>query len=455
MSHGFGVTPRAMAFLPSKTRRRAIFTLGLPIIAGMLSQNVLNIVDTAMVGTLGDVALAATGLGGFANFMAVSFIMGLSSGVQAISARRLGENRHDVLAVALNAGLLFAFVWAVPWTWLLHWASPAIFAFLIDDPAVAAEGVPYLQVRLLSAFAVGINSAFRGYWNGINRPQLYMRTLIVSHITNLILNWVLIYGNLGAPAMGTFGAGLASAIATYVGAVTYLFLGFQQARGNGFLTIRPNQAIFKSLAQLTLPAGFAQFSLATGYTALMWIVAKTGTASVAAANVLLNVTLVTILPGIAFGLVAASMVGQALGRKDPDDAARWGWDVVRVATVVLGVMGLPMIVVPDLILSGFLHDPETRALAVIPLQLVGATIGVDAIGLVLLNALYGAGASRRVLLVGTGMQWGVGLPLAYIFGPILGWGLAWIWGAMMLYRCSQALIFSIMWKKRGWANIAV
>jgi len=441
--------------LPPKPRRKAIFALGLPIIAGMLSQNVLNVVDTAMVGTLGDVALAATGLGGFANFMAVSFIMGLSAGVQAIAARRLGENRHDVLAVALNAGLLFAFVWAVPWTWLLHWAAPAIFMFLIDDPAVAAEGVPYLQVRLMSALAVGINSAFRGYWNGINRPQLYMRTLIVGHMTNLFLNWVLIYGNLGAPAMGTYGAGLASAIATYVGALTYLFLGFRQARENGFLTIRPDRAMFRSLTKLTLPAGFAQFSLATGYTALMWIVAKTGTSSVAAANVLLNVTLITILPGIAFGLVAASMVGQTLGRKDPDDAAQWGWDVVRVAVIVLGLMGLPMVLVPDLILSGFLHDPATRALAVVPLQLVGGTIGIDAVGLVLLNALYGAGASRKVLIVGTAMQWGVGLPLSYLFGPILGWGLAWMWGAMMLYRGGQAIIFAIMWKKRGWANIAV
>ena len=76
----------------------------------MASQNLLNVVDTAMVGSLGDVALAATGIGGFATFMAVSFIMGLSAGVQAIAARRLGEDRHDVLAVALNAGLVLAVV---------------------------------------------------------------------------------------------------------------------------------------------------------------------------------------------------------------------------------------------------------------------------------------------------------------------------------------------------------
>ena len=104
-----------MSLLPSRKRRATIIGLGLPIIAGMASQNVLNVVDTAMVGSLGDVALAATGIGGFANFMAVSFIMGLSAGVQAIAARRLGEDRHDILAVALTAGLVLAVVWAIPW----------------------------------------------------------------------------------------------------------------------------------------------------------------------------------------------------------------------------------------------------------------------------------------------------------------------------------------------------
>ena len=98
-----------MSWLPSKPRRAQIFALGLPIIAGMLGQNVLNIADTAMVGALGDVSLAATGLGGFATFMATSFIMGLSAGVQAIAARRLGENRTDVLAIALNARTAICF----------------------------------------------------------------------------------------------------------------------------------------------------------------------------------------------------------------------------------------------------------------------------------------------------------------------------------------------------------
>ena len=421
----------------------------------MASQNLLNVVDTAMVGTLGDVALAATGIGGFATFMAVSFIMGLSAGVQAIAARRLGEDKHDILAVALNAGLVLALIWAIPWTALLHGLAPQLFTFLVDDPAVAAQAVPYFQVRLLGALGVGINFAFRGYWNGINQPKLYMSTLIVSHVSNLFLNWVLIYGNLGAPALGTLGAGMASAIATYVAALTYIVLGIRMALPHGFLRAWPSRSDIKGLIKVAFPASLAQFFMATGYTAFMWVVGQTGTAELAAANVLLTVTLVAVLPGLAFGFVAASLVGQALGRGDVEDAEAWGWDVVRMGVLTLGLMGLPMLLIPEILLSFFLHSPETVALAVPPLRLVGATIGIDAIGLVLLNALYGAGHSRPVMVVGTSLQWGVGLPLAYLFGPVLGMGLLWMWGATMLYRGGQAAIYAWMWRRRRWANVSV
>ena len=444
-----------MTLLPSRDRRATIIALGLPIMGGMASQNILNLVDTAMVGTLGDTALAATGMGGFANFMAISLIMGLSAGVQAIAARRLGEERHDVLAIALNAGLIIAVVWSVPWIAALHHLAPSLFGLLLDDPAVIAEAVPYFRVRCMAALGVGINFAFRGYWNGINLPKLYMGTLILAHITNLFLNWVLIFGNLGAPALGTVGAAIASTTATYVASLTYIGLGLRLAVKNGFLHTRPTADTFKSLLKLALPASIAQFFMATGYTTLMWIVGQTGTAQLAAANVLLTVTLVAILPGLAFGFVAASLVGQALGRGDPDDAEAWGWDVVRVACLGLGLLGIPMIVTPELLLSGFLHDKATLALAVAPLRLVGATISIDAVGLVLLNAMYGAGNSRPVMFTGIFMQWCIGLPLAYLFGPVMGYGLLWMWGAMMIYRSGQSIIFAYMWRQRTWSKITV
>ncbi|MDH3728808.1 MAG: MATE family efflux transporter, partial [Myxococcales bacterium] len=157
--------PKAHLLYVPVERRRRILGLALPIIGGMLSQNVLNLVDTAMVGTLGDAALAGVGLGGFANFLLSSFVLGLSAGVQAMAARRVGEGRRAETAIPLNGGLLIALIIAVPWSATLIALAPEYFPWLTTDPSVVEQGVPYLRARLFAMAAMGMNFAFRGYWN--------------------------------------------------------------------------------------------------------------------------------------------------------------------------------------------------------------------------------------------------------------------------------------------------
>jgi len=164
---------------------------------GMVSQNVLNLVDTGMVGVLGDAALAAVGVASFANFLAIAFIMGMATGVQAMSARRKGEGRLDETAIPLNGGLLLVAVLALPASALLFWGAPALFPFLNDDPAVIELAVPYWQARLVAMVFVGMNFAFRGYWNAVDLSRLYLRTILLMHAVNIFLNYALIFGHFG------------------------------------------------------------------------------------------------------------------------------------------------------------------------------------------------------------------------------------------------------------------
>jgi putative MATE family efflux protein len=438
-----------------RSRLGSIVAIALPIMGGMASQNLLNLVDTAMVGTLGATALAAVGLASMVNFAATAFITGLSTGVQAMAARRKGEGRDAETGVPLNGGLLVATALAIPLSVALIAVAPWLLSLLADDPALVATASPYLRVRLVAMVALGANFAFRGFWNGIGRSRIYMRTLVVMHVANVVLNWVFIFGNLGAPALGATGAGLATTIATFLGTAYYVALGLRHARGNGFLRGLPDAATLRTMLRLAIPSGIQQLFFAAGMTALFTIVARVGTEQTAAANVIINITLVAILPSLGLGLGAASLVGQALGRGDPDDAERWGWDVVRVATLLLVAIGLPMLVVPDLLLSGFIHDPATLALGRTPLRLVGLTIWLDGVGLVLLQCLLGAGATRTVLVISVGMQWGVFLPAAWLIGPTLGFGLLGIWLAQACYRGAQAAVLAGVWRRRTWTAIKV
>ncbi len=442
----------------AQDRVRRILDLALPVIAGMISQNVLNLVDTAMVSRLdhSDAALAAVGYGGFSLFVAQSIILGLSTGVLAAAARRKGEGRSSETAWFLNAALLIIALVAPVISLLLILAIPYVYPLINDDPQVMALGIPYLQIRAFGIIFVAMNFSFRGYWNAIDMTRLYMFTLILMHSVNIFLNWVLIFGNLGVPAMGVQGAGLASVCALCFGSSLYFLCGMRFARDFGFLKRLPAREDIKCLVKISLPSGVHQIFFSAGWLGLFWIIGKVGTAEVAAGNVLVNVTLVAWLPGMGLGLAASTLVGQALGRGRPEEAARWGWDVVKIAAVGLTVLGLPMVLVPRELLSAiYTLDPRTLEIALWPLRLIGLSMIFEAVGTILQNALLGAGDTRRVMKVAIINQWILFMPAAYVVGPVLGYGLTGIWLCQVAYRMLQAGVFSLLWRQRRWARIPV
>ena len=430
----------------------------MPVIAGMVSQNVLNLVDTAMVSRLdhSNAALAAVGYGGFALFLTQSIILGLSTGVQASAARRKGQGRQNETGHYLNAALIIIVVLAPLLSLTLYFVIPRLYPYMNHDPEVIALGVPYLQIRAFSILFVAMNFSFRGYWNAVDLTRLYMTTLISMHALNIVLNYILIFGHWGAPALGVRGAAYASLIALGFGTSIYFIFGLRYARQYGFLTRLPPREDVIRLIQLSLPNSIQQMFFSAGFLTLFWIIGQVGTAEVAAANVLMNLMLVAFLPGLGFGLAAATLVGQALGRGDADDASRWAWDVVKVAIVAMGLLGLPMVLFPELLLTTiYTLKPATLAVALWPLRLVGMSMVFEAIGTVLQNSLLGAGDTRRVMAVAITNQWLVFLPCAYLIGPFAGLGLTAIWLLQVVYRCLQALVFAQFWHSRQWAHIRI
>lgn len=438
---------------PAQPRRGRILRLALPIIGAMVSQNLLNLVSLAFVGVLGDQAIAAVGYGSFANFMSIAFITGLAAGVQAMAARRKGAGAESETAVPLNGGLLLAIGFGIPIAALSYLIAPSAFPLLTDDPEVARLGTAYLQIRLLAVPSIGMNFAFRGYWNAVDLSKVYLRTLIVMHLVNAGLDYVLIFGMFGAPELGVDGAAWANVTANWIGTGYYFVQAFVRARRNGFLHGVPSASTLLTMLRTSVPAALQQFLFAAGMTAFFVIIGKLGTAEVAASNVLLNLMLVALLPAMGFGIAAASLVGQALGQRDPRDARRWGWDVVRTAVPVVTAIASVGVLSPDLVLGVYLHDPTTLALARWPLRVMALSLPLDVIGAVLLNALLGAGDSARVLVISTGMQWLVFLPIAYLVGPTLGLGLTAIWIANVLYRLVQSGIFASVWASDRWTHI--
>ena len=441
-----------MINLPSADRRRQIFHIALPIMGGMASQNILNVVDTAMVGSLGDAALAAAGVGSFANFMCIALIMGISTGVQAMAARRLGEGRDAETAIPLTGGLLLVLLAGIPLMIALLLAAPSLFAALNSDTSVREVGIPYLEIRVASMIAVGMNFAYRGYLSAVHQTQWYLRTIVLMHALNIFLNWVLIFGNLGAPALGLYGAGLATTISLYIGTMLYTVIVWRKARDNGFLKGVPQRDTMMTMIRVSIPSGIQQFLFAGGMVALFWIIGQIGTAELAAANVLMTLMLVGILPGMAFGISAATLVGNALGRGQPEDAKLWCYQAAWMTAILIGVLGLIMAVFHQPILGIFIENPDTLALAIWPLLLTSVLLCIDSFGMVCMQGHYGAGDAKRVMLIAVTMQWVVFLPTAYWLGPVAGYGLLAIWIWQAVYRTVQSGIFVWSWHHGSWAS---
>ncbi|MFC3285288.1 MATE family efflux transporter [Litchfieldella rifensis] len=439
--------------LPERSRRDIILRLALPIIAGMLSQSLLNLIDAALVGSLGEIALAGVGIGGYAMFLITAMVFGLSSGVQAQTARRHGEQAWHRRAVALNAGLVIALAVALPLMLVCLWQAPRLLWLINQDLGVNRVAVEYFRWRVAGLIPVAMIFCFRGYWNGIQQTGIYLRIILVMHLINVLASIGLIFGYLGLPEMGAAGAGAGTTLSLFAGLAIWSLFSVKGAASSGFLVRLPRRDTFVATLRLATPHSFQQLWFAAGYAVLFWILGQLDTASVAVGHVLVNLSLFLILPGVGLGLAAMSLVGQAMGRDAHGDAHRWGWDVVRVAWACLALLALPMMVIPDLVLGIFLHNEALIEMGRVPLQLTALMIVLDAAALVLGQALLGAGANRTVMTTTLATQWLIFLPLAWWVGVTLDYGLLGIWWAQLGYRCLNSLWFAVIWQRRRWQRL--
>lgn len=434
------------------TRRQTILRLALPIMAGMLTQSLLNLIDAALVGRLGAEELAAVGIGGYAMFLVSATVFGLMSGVQAQVARRHGEQALERRSDPLRAGLTLGFAVAVPLVALCLWQAPSLLALINDDPGISHIAVDYFRWRVISLLPIALIFCFRGYWNGVQQTGIYLRIMLVMQLVNLFASIGLIFGLWGLPTLGASGAGLGTTLSLVVGLL--LWAGVTRRHLPSPCNWPPIDDLL-TIIRLAAPHSFQQLWFAGGYAVLFWILGQVGTASVAVGHVLINLSLLLILPGVGFGMAAMSLVGEALGRDAPEIAHRWGWDVVRMAWLCLVIMALPMLVLPEQVLGLFLHRAELIEMGIEPLRLTALMIVVDAAALVFTQALLGAGAQGTVMTLTLSTQWLMFLPLAWWFGVHQGWGLVGIWWCQLGYRILNSLVFVLIWQRRRWQTVTL
>lgn len=446
---------------PLRVRVRRIVSLSLPIIGGMTSQLVMMIADTIMVGQLDEsaLAIAALGFGGFASGVIADFVIGIGAGVQTIAARRMGEGRARESGFALTEALKISIVFGLPLALLGALIAPGMAALLTDDPHILREATPFLALRNFNWVFIMLTFSFRGFFNGISQPRIYLMVIFLMQILNVLAGYVFIFGWGPAPSLGVTGAGIGSLIATALGALIYVLVARYYGATHGALQSAPpgpaRRELRAALLKLSLPAALAGFAASSGFVVFLKLTGLVGVAETAATVILINVAFTFLFPSIGFGLAAATLVSENLGAGRAKAAFRAGRETMWVGALSLASLGFLLFVFARPIIATFTDDPEAASLALLPLQIFSVGLFLDVAGVIYSQALIGAGAVRSVMFGHLVGMYGVFLPGAWFFGVYLGYGMLGLWLPMFAYRVLLTGFFAALFERRKWAAIQV
>lgn len=439
----------------TRERVTTIFKLAFPMSIALSSALVMSLVDLAMVAPLGSHVTAAVGLSVFSYTLLLAFVTGLGPAVQGVVARRRGQGSTDPKCVPLNAGLMMAVIVGIPITVAGYLLAPVFFSWFSSDPKVIETGVAFLRVLYLGVVVTGMSHAFKGHWTGMEKPNVHMAIVLFANALNFLGNYILITGRFGAPALGATGAAISTVVSLHVAVLVHFALTWARYRNEGFLRAKPKKLLLQRIFQLGMPATVQEFFRSAGYIAFYWMIGQIGTAELAATNVQVRMTFMLAILSMALGNASATLVSRTIGEGDPEGAAAWGWDAGKLGVIVISLLALPMVVFPRFFLSIFLSDPHTIEIAVVPWQLSTGVTGLASLIYIFAYTLVSVGDGNRVALVSLGTQWFFFLPVVWVVGPYLHYGLLEISIVQVIYGAIAATLITRLWGQGRWKKITI
>jgi len=449
-----------MIFLPDKRLSRRVITMAAPAIAGLSSQMVVSVIDTAMVGRLhnADIALAAMGLGLLATWAIISIFSSLATGTHVLVARRHGEGDKPGAGRILNNSLVVCGLLGLLFGVLGYYFSYEIISIFSTDIKVTEAGTDYMMYRFLGLPFFLISVSYRGFFYGIGRINIFMISAIIMNVLNIIFNYFLIFGNGGFPRMELGGAGLASTIGVIVSTFFFVFVTFvrnYRIPYRYYNDIHLSKQILQSIIKISMPVSVQNVFILSGFLVFVAITGLVGTLEQAATQVVITALFISFMPLFGFGIAAQTLIGHHMGNKKLFLAENYGYETAKLGTIFTVIVGLLFIFAPQYLLLIITTNEQVIETAVPILRIAGVAQMFYAVGIILANALQAAGAMVFVMISEIITHWLIFLPLAYIFAISLEFGIIGAWLALPVYIISYSSIMLIKFRNGSWKNIRV
>lgn len=442
--------------------RGAIVLLAIPMILELSLESVFAVVDMYFVSHLpsphNKVAMATVGLTESVVALIYTIAIGLSTAATAIVARRIGEKNSEAASHAGAQSILLGVIAAIVLSIAGVIFAPNILQLMGAKPEVIKEGAVFTRIMLGGSVIIILLFLINGIFRGAGNAAIAMRSLWIASIINIFLCPMLIMGYGPFPELGLKGAAIATTIGRGIGVIyqCYYLFGPKGTINIRWPHFKWDKPLIKHLFEVAWPATLQFFIQSGSWIILAWLVSNTGgTDASAGYQVAIRNVVFFILPAWGLSNAAATLVGQNLGAKQPDRAEQSVLLTTKYNIIFMAAVMLLFLFFSSPIISIFTKEPEVHKFGVLSLQIIGAGYIFYGIGMVMMQALNGAGDTKTPTWINFIGFWLFQIPLGYLLAKTFNMGPV---GAFIAIPVAEILIAIAAWyyfKKGKWKEVVV
>ena len=439
-----------------KITYRQIFAIALPLILGSAGQNIVALSDSVFLYYKSEEDFAAIGFVGVFYLVIAAIGYGFSKGGQVLIARRMGEGKPEEVGRNFFDMLYFELALATLMFLFMQFGCPHFFKLFVKSPVIYAKSLEFLQYRSFGVFFSYAGLAMIALYTGVARTKFIMIDTGLMGIFNIVLCWLLVYGNWGFPQMGIGGAALASTIAEGVAFVAFIIYMAFDKKAQAYHLFTPRKvdlSLIRQQMRISVPS-VAQPVVGLGSWFLFFSIVENtmGVRELAITNLVRMVYLLLSIPSWGFASSINTLVSNIIGQRDFDKVMPTIWKTAKLCLGVTMVFALPILLFPTFFLEPILRRTGDATLLHEALPVLHVLIGILAIfsvGGVYFNALASTGAAA----LGLGLQFVCALFYLIFIHVVLTYttgGLPWAWAAEIFYWIIMMLVTVWYLKSDHW-----
>jgi MATE family multidrug resistance protein len=424
-----------VSVLSLRTHLKENWHLAYPVMLSQLGHVMLGVTDSLMVGHVGATSLAAVSLSNVIFNVLLLFGIGVSYAITPLVASAHGEGNNKLIVNIVRHGLVINIVVAVVLIGLVTLGKDLLHH--IHQPEDVVElAIPYLGIITASILPVLIFQTFRQFSEGLTHTRVAMIVMIGTNVINIILNYLMIYGHGGFPAMGLNGAGWATLTSRiFMAAFIILYIRYDRKFSlfTGIFRLgQYSRSLFNKMLHIGIPAGMQFIFEVLAFDASAVMMGWLGTHALAAHQIAINLATISYMTTSGLAAAATIRVGYFLGQQDYNNLRTAAYSLLGMALVIMTLWGLLFVVGHNFLPEFYVSNPEVLAIAS-PLLIIAALFQLsDGAQVVCVGALRGLQDVKIPSLLIFVAYWIIGLPLGYLLSSVLGYGAVGIWAGLLI-----------------------